>query len=635
MPRCRHFLSLATALYVIAFSGPMGAALVARADALAMTAPALPEPVIYVDKQIGPSSCTTYDVATRSCGGGTATAYKTLSGAAGAATAGQTVLIRAGTYQQALVPQHSGAAGQPITYMPYESETVTITGTSLCPAIDLSGRSYITIRGLTVSNVQRWLLAVNASHNVLVGNTFEHAMDAGGSSKTGLFFQEATYNEIVDNVITDTTADNLSLVKSDYNLVEGNSFTEAEHTLWCIKCGNYNILRSNYFYNELQKIGEVYDCDGVGVDHDIYLYNATKYNVVEDNVFAYTPSSGDASPYAGIQYAGQKGIIRRNFFYDTTGPALDMGCGGTEEPYDTDNRLYHNVFYGTDFAGVAFNQFGGTLSGNLFKNNILYKSIFVRNDFRWDWYIELDGKPIQVMIRERSGFTFERNDIFNEYAGEIYTITYGQRENSNPPQHSLAWWETNWPALFVDNLEVDPLFVDEAGHDFHLQAGSPLIDAGVFLTHTVGPGNGTTMTVQDAGYFCDGYGIANEAGDRIRLEGGTYTARVVAINRTTNTLTLDAALTWSSGQGVTLDYAGAAPDLGALEYQPSVGDLNCDGAVDFGDINPFVLYLSNFATWQSAFPTCPAENGDINGDGTYGQGSFGDINPFVALLSGG
>ncbi len=60
---------------------------------------------------------------------------------------------------------------------------------------------------------------------------------------------------------------------------------------------------------------------------------------------------------------------------------------------------------------------------------------------------------------------------------------------------------------------------------------------------------------------------------------------------------------------------------------PCVGDLNCDGHIDFGDINPFVLYLSNFGAWQAAFP-----NGDINCDGTYGQASFGDINPFVALM---
>jgi hypothetical protein len=62
-----------------------------------------------------------------------------------------------------------------------------------------------------------------------------------------------------------------------------------------------------------------------------------------------------------------------------------------------------------------------------------------------------------------------------------------------------------------------------------------------------------------------------------------------------------------------------------------VGDLNCDGSINFGDINPFVLHLSNFSAWQAAYPGCPATNGDINGDGTWS--SFRDINPFVALLS--
>ena len=67
----------------------------------------------------------------------------------------------------------------------------------------------------------------------------------------------------------------------------------------------------------------------------------------------------------------------------------------------------------------------------------------------------------------------------------------------------------------------------------------------------------------------------------------------------------------------------------------AVGDLNCNGAVGFDDINPFVLYLSNFSVWKTRYPDCPLEIGDINGDGTYGQASFRDINPFVALLTGG
>jgi hypothetical protein len=65
---------------------------------------------------------------------------------------------------------------------------------------------------------------------------------------------------------------------------------------------------------------------------------------------------------------------------------------------------------------------------------------------------------------------------------------------------------------------------------------------------------------------------------------------------------------------------------------PLAGDLNCDGAANFGDINPFVLALSNPAGYATAFPNCDILAGDINGDGTVG---FGDINPFVALLSGG
>jgi hypothetical protein len=63
-----------------------------------------------------------------------------------------------------------------------------------------------------------------------------------------------------------------------------------------------------------------------------------------------------------------------------------------------------------------------------------------------------------------------------------------------------------------------------------------------------------------------------------------------------------------------------------------IGDLNCDGTISFGDINPFVLYLSDNAGWQTAYPGCPITNGDINCDGILGLGSFGDINPFVSLM---
>lgn len=64
---------------------------------------------------------------------------------------------------------------------------------------------------------------------------------------------------------------------------------------------------------------------------------------------------------------------------------------------------------------------------------------------------------------------------------------------------------------------------------------------------------------------------------------------------------------------------------------PHLGDMNCDNAVDFKDINPFVLAVTDMMAYMEAYPGCDWLNGDINDDGWT---DFGDINPFVTLLLG-
>jgi hypothetical protein len=61
------------------------------------------------------------------------------------------------------------------------------------------------------------------------------------------------------------------------------------------------------------------------------------------------------------------------------------------------------------------------------------------------------------------------------------------------------------------------------------------------------------------------------------------------------------------------------------------GDMDCNGWVDFEDINPFVLAISDPAAYQAAYPNCNFLNGDCNGDGYV---DFDDINPFIVILSG-
>jgi hypothetical protein len=64
----------------------------------------------------------------------------------------------------------------------------------------------------------------------------------------------------------------------------------------------------------------------------------------------------------------------------------------------------------------------------------------------------------------------------------------------------------------------------------------------------------------------------------------------------------------------------------------ATGDLNCDGIVDFDDINPFVLAISSPVAYTAEYPGCSFLNADCSGDGVV---DFDDINPFVAILAGG
>jgi len=469
------------------------------------------------------------------------------------------------------MPTKSGEENNYITFKNFKGEKPEITGDSLCPAIFIEKKEYIIFDGLIVKKVRRWFNALGCNHLIIKNSTFKKAVSLGGSSKTGLFFQSCDHIKILNNIIDESTEDNIGLVDCDYNLIEGNKITKARHTLWTLKGSSYNILRENYFHNEVQKIGEIYDCDKVGYGSDdfpkISLFDHTKYNVVENNIFAYTASSGNASPYSGIQYAAQKGIIRNNIFYECSGPPISLTIYSKEAEYNYGNRISHNVFYNNIFGGI---QISGRQNHNFgdqkIKNNIFYKNKFVQHDFRWSWYDELNNKPTQIFLGGLYGITIESNNIFSSKVDQLYVIAYGTRNSSsNLPTKSLSWWESNHSNLFKSNMQVNPGFVDESSKDFHLQQNSPMIDAGMFLTKTTNSGtNCTVMKVNDAGWFIDGFGIIS--GDTIQIEGQHSYAVIKSVNYKDKLLTLDRVTTWVIGQGVSLKYSGIKPDIGVFEY---------------------------------------------------------------------
>ena len=69
-----------------------------------------------------------------------------------------------------------------------------------------------------------------------------------------------------------------------------------------------------------------------------------------------------------------------------------------------------------------------------------------------------------------------------------------------------------------------------------------------------------------------------------------------------------------------------------LVYRFILGDMNVDGMVNWRDVDPFVLAMSDPATYQSQYHMLPMLHGDINQDGVV---SWRDIGPFIVLLNGG
>lgn len=133
-------------------------------------------------------------------------------------------------------------------------------------------------------------------------------------------------------------------------------------------------------------------------------------------------------------------------------------------------------------------------------------------------------------------------------------------------------------------LSKNPQFLDTV--NFAIPAGSPAVDKGGPLTSVSSSdsGNGTQLSVNDAGMFQDGW--AGVEPDWIVVGSVGNVSRIVSINYDTNTITLATPLSRSVGAPVYLykDSSGrqvlygSAPDIGAYEYnngQPPPAPLTC------------------------------------------------------------
>jgi len=473
--------------------------------------------------------------------------WKTITKANQTLVAGDTVYIKAGIYSSYVAPANSGTPSNRLTYRSYGFDVVTIRDTSA--AITLNAKSYITVQGINFYNCDIFMHLTNsANHNVIAYCNFDQVRNRNawpgsriaGSSKYNWIHhcRFSKYGEIIDGddraCVLDIGNEESKTDLTSHNLIEYNNMFHGGHHVLGVY-GTYNVIRNNYFHNENWINGH----GNRNVKLSGYPENSG-HNLIEGNQIAYSGDPPDNWGAGGMGLDTGYNIVRLNRFYYNNLSGLAMTLTSTYYSDIIYNKIYNNSFLHNGFnmstgpdaltSAIGFAIYSGThiIKYNSIKNNIYYDHYHAVGTYR----VNLTD---QILANNWEGDTQGNPKFINA------SLSLGDPMNLDLP-------------------------------DLRLQADSPCIDQGSFLTRIISAnGVGTQFQVEDASYFCDGWGIEGVQGDMIQIVGTSRKTRITNVDYSTNTITVDATLTWTQNQGIALAYVGAAPDVGAHEYgsQPS------------------------------------------------------------------
>ena len=403
------------------------------------------------------------------------TPFLNIQNALWAATAGDNIYVRAGSYAEKLFWSNSGTIGNPITLSNYNSEAVTISGTNASNAsqgalILISSKSYIRINGITfadnIMNYADGIYATGSGTDIEITNcefrnigwtSSKTTMPSSSDSAHAIIFvgtSSNSYNNILisDNYIHDcitgysesvTMAGNIDSFIIENNTINFNTnigIDAAGHFSWTGAPANVNYARNGSIKNNI-----VSDFDGptaLDAAGGIYIDGGSDITVENNTVFNYSVGFSVGCEVAGKSNEGN--IIQNNLAYNCSLSGLFLGSNTTSVVNDT--KVYNNTFYKCG-TGTYDNGQIALLnnSGSDIKNNIMYPT-----DWRYAM-VQFDG-------------TVSTNP----------SITYNLfwRDNSNTT--SFFYNITGAQNSILSN----PLFEDASTYDFHLTASSPAINAG-------------------------------------------------------------------------------------------------------------------------------------------------------------
>jgi parallel beta-helix repeat protein len=430
--------------------------------------------------------------------------WRTFQHAANAASAGDTVYLRGGIYNEAVTVNVSGSAsGGYVTFQSYPGETAIVDGTGLVPSssgqsglVNITDKSYIKIVGLELRNfaasstsqvpVGVWI--TGASNNIQILSNHIHDIANTAQSTNANALGLAAYGSNPTTAISNLTIDgneldHLTLGSSESLAIDGNvqnwSVTnnvvhdnnnigidaigfEGVSSSTATDQARDGVISGNTVYNISSygnpAYGNSYSADGIYCDGCTRV--TIERNVVHDNDYGVEVASEHANELSSYT------TVRSNLIYANNVSGLTIGGydptrGGTDHCNFVNNSFYNNDTQNTGSGEFQIQNFS---TNNVFKNNILYagaQNQFITGtasssdvDADYNLYFSSGGASASTWI----------------WKGNSITGFAAFRSTSGTDGHSSF---------------ADPRYVSLSTPDLHVQAGSPAVDAGINLGPSV------------------------------------------------------------------------------------------------------------------------------------------------------
>ena len=410
-------------------------------------------------------------------------------------SAGSTVNVLTGVYNEYVTFRNSGSSGNYIVLQNYAGHTPVIDGTGLpisgeVGLVTIANKQYVKLIGFEIRNLK----AGGAS------SAFPQGISVRGNGA----FIEIRNNKVhdIENSCRRCGAHGIAVYGRDPNasihdlIIDGNEVYNGKFG-W----SESMVLNGNVeFFTVSNNI--VHDNDNIGIDFIGFegenpnpaLDRARDGTVVGNlvyNINSYgNPAYGNERSAGGIYVdGGTRIVIERNIVHHSNlGVELASEHSGRNTSFVT---LRNNFFHDNTQAGVAMGGYDtkrGSTENCVIVNNTLYNN-FTQGDWGAELYIQFDTR--NNIIKNNIIFANSSRRFIESWSAvmtanivdrNLYFATGGGSNGTwiwrDVTYTTFLAYQTGSGNDSTGFVGIDPLLVNAVAGDLHISAGSPAIDAG-------------------------------------------------------------------------------------------------------------------------------------------------------------